>query len=185
MSDAVIDDLVALLPPLLQSLEGLGFVARYFHPPDFEEVMRAVGAPDAALAEVLPRLQSWPDTAAHIREPLQAAGEGLVSAFAELRKAPHEADGVRTVYRALRHGPRAQEALYPLARGLPPLSSFFLRCSRWRSSSESTGSSSSSNCCAAGGSVRAARSISSAESKKEPDTLASSCAGFASGCIHD
>lgn len=129
MSDAVIDDLVALLPPLLQSLEGLGFVARYFHPPDFEEVMRAVGAPDAALAEVLPRLQSWPDTAAHIREPLQAAGEGLVSAFAELRKAPHEADGVRTVYRALRHGPRAQEALYPLARGLPPLSSFFLEAS--------------------------------------------------------
>ena len=29
MSDAVVDDIVAVLPPLLQSLEALGFVARY------------------------------------------------------------------------------------------------------------------------------------------------------------
>ena len=29
MSEAVVDDIVAVLPPLLQSLEALGFVARY------------------------------------------------------------------------------------------------------------------------------------------------------------
>ena len=30
------------------------------------------------------------------------------------------------VFRALRHGPRAQEALYPLTAKLPPVSDFFL-----------------------------------------------------------
>ena len=35
MSEAVVDDIVAVLPPLLQSLEALGFVARNLHPPDF------------------------------------------------------------------------------------------------------------------------------------------------------
>ena len=33
MSEAVVDDIVAVLPPLLQSLEALGFVARHLNPP--------------------------------------------------------------------------------------------------------------------------------------------------------
>ncbi|MCW5760924.1 MAG: hypothetical protein KIS90_14235, partial [Phenylobacterium sp.] len=40
--------------------------------------------------------------------------------------APDQEDGLAAVFRALRHGPRAQEALYPLARGLPPVGRFFL-----------------------------------------------------------
>ena len=36
MSEAVVDDIVAVLPPLLQSLEALAFVARHLNPPDFE-----------------------------------------------------------------------------------------------------------------------------------------------------
>ena len=39
MSEAVVDDIVAVLPPLLQSLEALGFIARYLNPPDFDRVM--------------------------------------------------------------------------------------------------------------------------------------------------
>ncbi|MBL8770816.1 MAG: hypothetical protein JNK30_05490, partial [Phenylobacterium sp.] len=35
-------------------------------------------------------------------------------------------DGLGAVFRALRHLPRAQEALYPLAQNLPPVSRFFL-----------------------------------------------------------
>ena len=34
MSEAVVDDIVAVLPPLLQSLEALGFIARRLNPPD-------------------------------------------------------------------------------------------------------------------------------------------------------
>ena len=43
MSEAVVDDIVAVLPPLLQSLEALGFVARHLNPPDFGRVMHAAG----------------------------------------------------------------------------------------------------------------------------------------------
>ena len=49
MSEAVVDDIVAVLPPLLQSLEALGFIARHLNPPDFGAVMEAAGTPDQAL----------------------------------------------------------------------------------------------------------------------------------------
>ena len=47
-------------------------------------------------------------------------------AFDGLRSAPEQPDGIRAAYRALRLAPRAQEALYPLAANLPPVSQFFL-----------------------------------------------------------
>ena len=50
MSEAVVDDIVAVLPPLLQSLEALGFIARHLNPPDFGRVMEAAGTPDAGVA---------------------------------------------------------------------------------------------------------------------------------------
>ena len=46
MSEAVVDDIVALLPPLLQSLDALSFVARHLNPPDFDRVMDSVGTPE-------------------------------------------------------------------------------------------------------------------------------------------
>ena len=52
MSEAVVDDIVAVLPPLLQSLEALGFIARHLNPPDFGKVMQAAGTPDHALQSV-------------------------------------------------------------------------------------------------------------------------------------
>ena len=60
MSEAVVDDIVAVLPPLLQSLEALGFIARHLNPPDFGAVMEAAGTPDQALQAVRPRLADWP-----------------------------------------------------------------------------------------------------------------------------
>ena len=61
MGEAVVDDIVAVLPPLLQSLEALGFIARHLNPPDFGAVMEAAGTPDQALKAVRPRLAGWPD----------------------------------------------------------------------------------------------------------------------------
>ena len=60
MSEAVVDDIVAVLPPLLQSLEALGFIARHLNPPDFGRVMHAAGTPDAALQSVRSRLAILP-----------------------------------------------------------------------------------------------------------------------------
>src|SRR3979411_2806345 len=126
MSEAVVDDIVAVLPPLLQSLEALGFIARHLNPPDFDSVMEAAGTPDQALRAVRVRLADWPEDFAHLRGPLEAASDAVIAAFEGLRAVQQGNGDLIAVFRALRHAPRAQEALYPLAAKLPPVSSFFV-----------------------------------------------------------
>src|SRR5260221_5656877 len=126
MSEAVVDDIVAVLPPLLQSLEALGFVARHLNPPDFDSVMDAAGSPDQALRAVRSRLADWPEQFARVRNSLEAAGDAALAAFAGLREVQHGNGDMIAVFRALRHASRAQEALYPLAAKLPPVSDFFV-----------------------------------------------------------
>jgi phospholipase/carboxylesterase len=126
MSDAVVDDIVAVLPPLLQSLEALGFIARHLNPPDFESVMEAAGTPDQALRTVRPQLTDWPDDFAYLRAPLEAASDAALAAFDGLRAVQQGNGDLIAVFRALRYAPRAQEALYPLAGKLPPVSQFFV-----------------------------------------------------------
>src|SRR3984893_1222845 len=126
MSEAVVDDIVAVLPPLLQSLEGLGFIARHLNPPAFGQVMEAAGTPDQALQAVRPRLADWPDEFADLRTPLATASDAAITAFEGLRAVQHGDGDLIAVFRALRHAPRAQEALYPLAAKLPPVSEFFV-----------------------------------------------------------
>src|SRR5712672_3316148 len=126
MSEAEVDDIVAVLPPLLQSLEALGFIARHLNPPQFDAVMEAAGTPDQALQAVRPRLADWPDEFAQLRTPLETASDAALAAFEGLRAVQHGNGDLIAVFRALRHAPRAQEALYPLAARLPPVSSFFV-----------------------------------------------------------
>src|ERR1700674_731910 len=126
MSEAVVDDIVAVLPPLLQSLEALGFIARHLNPPDFDSVMEAAGTPDQALQAVRPRLADWPEEFAGIRTALETASDAALAAFEGLRSVQHGNGHLVAAFRALRHAPRAQEALYPLAAKLPPVSGFFV-----------------------------------------------------------
>jgi phospholipase/carboxylesterase len=126
MSEAVLDDIVAVLPPLLQSLEALAFVARHLNPPEFGAVMEAAGTPDESLQAVRARLSDWPQQFAGLRSSLEAASEAALAAFAGLRAVQNGDGDLIAVFRALRHVPRAKEALYPLAATLPPVSSFFV-----------------------------------------------------------
>jgi phospholipase/carboxylesterase len=126
MGDVVTERLAALLPPLLRSLEMLGFVARHFHPPDFGAVMDAAGTPDDDLRAVRGSLDDWPDELAGVRDQLRSAADAVLAAFEGLRSAPDQAEGIRAVFRALRYLPRAKEALYPLAAAVPAINSFFL-----------------------------------------------------------
>jgi phospholipase/carboxylesterase len=126
MSEAVVDDIVAVLPPLLQSLEALGFIARHLNPPDFEAVMQAAGLPDQALRLVRPRLGDWPEQFESVKTSLEAASDAALAAFDGLRAVQDGHGDLVAVFRALRHAPRAQEALYPLATRLPPVSGFFV-----------------------------------------------------------
>ncbi len=130
MEDGVLDDLTMILPPLLRSLEALGFAARNLNPAQYGLVLETIGSPDAALRLVRPNLDAWPEDLAPMRERLTAARDAVLDAFDGLRAAPDDADGLRAAFRALRLLPRAQEALYPLAAGLPPVSRFFLAPAR-------------------------------------------------------
>jgi phospholipase/carboxylesterase len=126
MSETVVDDIVAVLPPLLQSLEALGFIARHFHPPAFDAVLEAAGTPDQALRAVRPRLADWPAESADLQVALQTASDAALAAFEGLRAVQRGDGELIDVFRALRHATRAQEALYPLNARFPPVSEFFL-----------------------------------------------------------
>jgi phospholipase/carboxylesterase len=126
MSEVVIDDVVAVLPPLLQSLEALGFIARHFHPPSFDRVMRAAGEPDADLSAARSKLSDWPAEFTDIRTAIEIASDAALSAFSGLRAVQAGQGDITFAFRALRQLPRAEEALYPLASKFPPVSSFFL-----------------------------------------------------------
>lgn len=125
MEDRELEDLAVVAPALLQALEALGFVARYLNPPDLPRVMQAVEGRDGDLRAALGRLAAWPESLAQLRGPLEAAGTEALAAFDELG----EAGDLRAIFRALRHTARAQEALYPLAAVLPPVSRYFLELS--------------------------------------------------------
>jgi phospholipase/carboxylesterase len=122
MEDQALDDLKAFLPALLRALEGLGFVSRHLDPPMLGRVLAVVAEPGAALRALRPRLGDWPEALTAVRERLESAADQALAAYDELSAA---AD-MRDLYRALRHLPRAQEALYPLAPGLPPVNRYFL-----------------------------------------------------------
>jgi phospholipase/carboxylesterase len=126
MSEAVVDDIVAVLPPLLQALEALGFIARHLNPPDFGRVMEAAGEPDEALRAVRPRLAQWPEEFSGVRTALESASDAALAAFQGLRTVLNGDGDLVTVFRALRYAPRAQEALYALCAKLPPVSEFFV-----------------------------------------------------------
>ena len=126
MSEAVIDDVVAVLPPLLQSLEALGFIARHFHPPSFDRVMGVAGEPDEDLSAARSKLSDWPAEFADIRTAIETASDAALSAFSGLRAVQAGQGDITFAFRALRQLPRAEEALYPLAAKFPPVSSFFL-----------------------------------------------------------
>jgi phospholipase/carboxylesterase len=130
MSEAVIDDIVAVLPPILQSLEALSFVARHLNPPDFGRVMHTIGAPDESLQAARAQLREWPDDFTDVRTALDIAGDAALAAFAGLRAVQQGQGDLVSVFKALRYSPRAQEALYPLARKFPPVSEYFLDPSR-------------------------------------------------------
>src|SRR3954471_17910112 len=126
MSDVASEHLAALLPPLLRSLDMLGFIARHFHPPDFGAVMDAAGTPDQDLRTVRGVLDDWPEELAGVGDRLQSATEAVLAAFGGLRSAPEQAEGIRAVFRALRYVPRAKEALYPLAGAVSAIKRYFL-----------------------------------------------------------
>ena len=119
------DELAALIPALLGALDTLALFARRFEPGGLSQLARALEAPTARLAELARPLEDWPDRLAEVRDPLRTASGAAVAGLQGLAAAGRTNE-LADVFRALGHAPRAQEALYPLAARLPPVSRFFL-----------------------------------------------------------
>ena len=120
-------DPALILPPLFACLETLSLIARHLDPESFAEVMAAIGAPDDRLRAARPQF-SKAEASDAVGGAILASSDEALAAFDELRAALDGGD-IRAVFKALRHTPRALEALYPLAAMIPAVSSFFLDAS--------------------------------------------------------
>src|SRR5687767_13331408 len=122
MDRNIANALMAVVPPLLNALEALDFAVRHLDPTLIDQLIDAVATQDEALRGAH---AAWPTAIAPIAASLDAGRAEGLAAFEELRLAGEQRD-LRGAYRALRHLPRAHEALFPLAAGLAPVSRYFL-----------------------------------------------------------
>jgi len=107
------------LSSVLNSLDILEFVARHIDPSVLGALSEAVGPRDEKYREAYALLGN--DASAW----LKLAGDETLAAFDELKSAFALGD-MRGIYKALRHAPRAQEALYPHAALDPAVNRFFI-----------------------------------------------------------
>jgi phospholipase/carboxylesterase len=124
--DQELDDLVAFVEPLLRMLGVLEFVSRQLHPPSLTLVLAAVQDPSPALRSVRHRLAAWPDALGPVRQALESAADEALLAWEGVAVAAATAEDPAPLWRALRHLPLAQEALWLVAPALPPVSRYFL-----------------------------------------------------------
>ena len=128
----MLDALGGLLPPLLTTLERVGWVQRHLYPPlatrlaevlvpCAEEITGPLGAVEGL---------ACPDDLRFLRDPLVSAARQtleLVAIFVDAAQPPGDPMGL---YLALRRFARVQETLYPLAPVFEPLSRWFLEPAR-------------------------------------------------------
>ena len=115
-----------VLFPLLVAIETLSFIARHADPMELDAVMDAVGRPDDALRRVRDDLNNSGQEADGPMNAVKAASDAALAAFDGLRAAVPRGADPRDIFKALRHLPRAQEAIYPLAAVHPAVNRFFL-----------------------------------------------------------
>lgn len=128
----VSDALDGILRPLLGTLERVGWVQRHLFPPMADRLGDVLARERDPLAGALRDFEAfaWPPTLGFMRERLVEVARqtlGLVEAFVAASKIPEEPIGL---YRALRRFASIQEALYPLAPALDPVSRWFLEPAR-------------------------------------------------------
>lgn len=126
--DVILDAIMALVPQLLEALEVLGFTARHLHPPHMGDLLARLEGADAEMeaGRAAFAMVDWPDDLASFRQQIELVAEEVAAAFAGLRAAQYDPNGIMVAYRGLRHVSRAAEALYPITAMLPPVSPYFL-----------------------------------------------------------
>ena len=129
---AAIDAVAALLPPLLGALERVTWAQRHLYPPVAPRLAERLAPSAEALAAPLRAVETlaWPADLHFMRDRLIDVSRqtvALVNAFGEAARSPEDPIDL---YRAMRRFAPIQEALYPLAPALEPVSRWFLEPDR-------------------------------------------------------
>lgn len=125
MSDPTFEIFTATVPPLVDAMDALLFLARHLHPPDAAAVFESLEDPDAPLRAVRARIDTLPDALEGVRSRLSVAADVTLACYDKFRAASASGELV-AMLRAIRDVAIAQEALYPLAGAFPLVSTFFL-----------------------------------------------------------
>jgi phospholipase/carboxylesterase len=125
---AVLDAAGALLSPLLGAFEAVEWTQRHLHPAVAARLAEPLARSGAAVAAPLSSLEArpCPGELGFMRDRLADVARRTIEvcdAFADAARSPGDIVGL---YRALRRFAGAQEALYPLAPVLDPVSRWFL-----------------------------------------------------------
>jgi phospholipase/carboxylesterase len=96
------------------------------NPPGLASVLAAMLVPEEDLQTARPRAAPWSRLFIELGAKLDAASDSRLETFAGLRASATAPRASQELFRAIRHVPRAMEALYPLASVLPPVNRFFL-----------------------------------------------------------
>jgi phospholipase/carboxylesterase len=125
---AGLDAAGALLAPLLAALEHVIWVQRHLHPPLARQLADALQPVADAVREPLGGVETadWPDDLRFLRDRLVDVGRQTLEMVAAFLEAARRSGDPFDLYRALRRFSRVQEALYPLAPILEPVSRWFL-----------------------------------------------------------
>lgn len=126
MDEARLDELIALIPPLLACLEALGLAARRPEPAEATAVLEAVAPRYAQLRAAAPAVAAWRQDLADAGERLFDAAGRTLAAMEEARAAADADIPLLAMHLALRQVPAAFESLWPFAHELAPVGRFFL-----------------------------------------------------------
>ncbi|MDP3491547.1 MAG: dienelactone hydrolase family protein [Hyphomonadaceae bacterium] len=125
MNPSTLEQVEQLTASLLRTLDALGFITRHLSPIGYSHQLARAGEPDADLrtARAFPE---WDDPYSALRPLLDTASDHALAAMDGLREAAAPPEDITRAFKALRHAPRALEALYPLAGVVPSVNRFFL-----------------------------------------------------------
>jgi phospholipase/carboxylesterase len=131
VSPAVAEATEALLAPLLAALDRVEWAQRFLFPPRAPELAGRLVPHARRLVEPLHALEAadWPDDLRPLRERLGQVARQAVELIETFVGATRSGEPIE-LYRALRRFAPLQEALYPLAPVLEPVSRFFLEPAR-------------------------------------------------------
>lgn len=128
----VTDAIGGLLPPLLGTLERVGWVQRHLFPPHASRLADQLAPGAEAIAAPLRALEAlaWPQDLHFLRDRLVDVSRQTLDLLAAFVEAARSSGDPLDLYRALRRFARAQETLYPLAPALAAVSQWFLEPAR-------------------------------------------------------